>query len=206
MAGTATVDRLGNSAGQSEDDSAFAPLSDEDYAAMNDRFDKRNGIGAHAGGQRAEKARAKANMEKAGGPHKQAAEAKEARRTGRRQAVSSAASTASRGGAAAKSLLTGKSMPAGKGGTIAGAALGIVATAIAVNMLAYGPAGITDWLSAKFINKPRTGVKGKAAPPSNPSGPKPGARAPAPSGGSGSSPAKPVATNLGYTIPGSQAA
>lgn len=150
-----------------EANEAFPPLSEEKMRAADERLER-----LHNPKAAAKKADAAAATAAKAEDEKRATE-----RQGRRQNVSQVRST---GGRAARNGLRliegGKLNDKGPGGTVAGVALGLVATAIAVNIFRYGPAGVGYWLSAKFLNKvivPGSSSPATPAKPASASGPSP---------------------------------
>lgn len=160
----------------------FPPLTPERERALERAHERRHNPKAAARrSSREHEAAAKAEHEQ-----------HESERATRRQNVRSVTGTASRAQRAGFQLIKGGKVDSkGPGGTVAGVALGLVATAIAINLFRYGPAGIGYWLSAKFVNKV-TVPAGKA--PAKPATASAASSAQA-------SPASPSSASSSYQIP-----
>lgn len=171
MAKAAGVTHRGPAAAD-EAEEPFEPLSDEELRRVIEEADRRY--------EKPSSQRRRLREQRRGENEFERMEREEGERRSRERgrARRGARNTAMRAASSSSALLRGRgirSATKGPGGTIAGVALGLVATAIAVNVLDNGPAGVLDWLSAKFINKPRVGT---GAPPRSP------ARPASPAGGS----------------------
>lgn len=156
----------------------FPPMSDEDYEAMLRRHaDDEDPVAAMRRRDREQSRDARRESDAAEFDRRRKArqedrDARRAEEEAERQRARQRSATANLAALPGQAVRNGVRLFSGEaGGTLAGTALGFVAVAIAINLLRYGPAGLKDWLKAKFLNEttiPGSVSASPATPPGQP--------------------------------------